>query len=315
MKDKVKSSALLIAIIIGMVLMTSSVGVAVLTTQHTRLAGQARDGKIAYRAALSGVDDGLLRYKYAKAASKMPDFWSIKETKYVTDRNGLRPPEASYELSVSASSLSVGSESSLSQKMNIDDTTDIDLTPYLSPIGPGLTKLQIYFSKPYLSGVTQSGFTALNVRLVDVLKTAESQLVEEHTNTNSANPPMDISKINLCISSSQCHIKIRSQIAKGVIDPTEANRIRGEGTPVPGATATSGKYINYAIVAYNGGRKISPYGTADKPGTIIISSVGVAGQARHKIEAKIDASSGAYLGLFDYGIYCGAKCDWGSDGI
>lgn len=322
MNNKIKSSALLIAIIVGIVLMTSSVGVAVLISQNVKLSGQARDGKIAYRAALSGIDDGLLRYKYARASSNpsdMTNFWKINPDnpeRVIISDGAARPPEASYELSFSASSLSVGSAGKLNQKVNMDDTADIDLTPYLqSPAG--LSEVEIYFSKPFLGANQQNDkFTALNVRLVNILKQSESQLIEEQTNVNSSNKSVAITKIDQCvIDSSQCHIKIRPQLALKNGISEEAKRIKGEGAPNPGGTPIpGGKYMKYAVVASDKDSiTIDPIeGGTDKPGTIIITSVGIAGQARHKIEAKIDASSGTYLGLFDYGVYCGDQCNWGS---
>ena len=318
---RVKSSALLIAIIIGVVLTTAVTGVALLVNEHTQMSGQARDGKIAYRAALSGVEDALLRYKYARSQNEESDLFGDLGEMYISGNS--RPPKASYKLNVDISSLSFGDKDNLSNEatgktQKMDDVIDINLSPALkSALGKKkLRRIEIYFSKPYLKNANNSGslvtdsFTALNWKLVDISESnvAESQLVAEETNFNKAKSKMTVNDIDTrCLISSKCHLRIRPQFGKDVIS-ADAGRVAGE-TESPG-----GKYIYIALRSYDTNNKMFPVEN-DSPGTIKITSIGIAGQARRKIEAKIDASSGAYLGLFDYGIYCGDKCDWGSSGI
>jgi hypothetical protein len=73
------------------------------------------------------------------------------------------------------------------------------------------------------------------------------------------------------------------------------------------AQFATGKKIAYAIEARDRLENLLPE-SEYSPGTLIISSVGRAGQATRKIQAKIDLSSGKYLGLFDYGVFCGSSC-------
>jgi len=321
-KISIKSSALLIAMIVGMVLMILIVGVSVVVSQQSRSAGQSRDGKIAYRAALSGIEDGLLRYKFAQANQKLSQVFGNYSNIQISSEEMI--PKASYNLSIGLSSLSAGNYNNLldprlKQKITLDNPIDINLTPLLNieDSKKKVRKVLIKFTDPYQKNALgqereiTGSFTAMNVKLIDTAeyKTAETQLIKEETNTVSTKDSMSVDGIDtLCLPSSECHLRLRPQFATLTIS-TEAKRISGS------QISQGGKYIYLAIEAYDANDEIIDIPTTDKPGTVLISSVGIAGQARRKLEAKVDAGSGAYIGLFDWGVYCGETCNWGTKGI
>lgn len=343
MKYKIRSSAILIALVIGIVLSGILAGVVLLLNQYSQSSSQTREGKAAYRAALSGIEDGLLRFKYALAQGKIYSLYSQDKDLPIlqNDRNS---PDILYDLTFKMDSISIGdrlgstradvqrwkddANEAIAQKAQpflSDDTVDIDLTYLLNFSSNGLKSIKIYFSNPFVkdaSGnysrqpfldLSPKPFSAVLVRLIDASKLGEEQLIFEKVNNNLATNEIQISDLSRCKSSGsfssdvkRCHLQIRPQVAyyQSGVDRA-ANRFSGENIkPVAGEN----KYIFFKIAARdNWGRLITA--TDDKPGTLTIESIGKAGEARRKLQAKIDSSSGKYIGLFDFGIYCGDKCN------
>ncbi len=316
---RLKSSALLIAIVVGVVLTSAVTGVALLVNENTQMSGQSRDGKAAYRAALSGIEDGLLRYKIAKSQNLESSLFKTIGDVAISESPGKQ--RVSYDLSFRSSSVTVGGDGNLTQTLAIDDTLDIDLKYFTLDDEKPLTMVKIYFSKPYTSGSGSSeitsAFTAMNYRLIDLSKPYEEQLIKEATNRSSSDNSMQIDAVSFCNGvSSNCHLRIKPLYALMGLLPDNARRISGS-TAIATASPDPmrGKTIRYAMEGYSGEEKIKADSTGDKPGLLVIESIGIAGQARRKIEAKIDASNGTYLGIFDYGVYCGDKCNWGTNGL
>jgi len=322
---KYKSSALLVALALGVVVSGLVIGASVAMSQFSQMSAQSRDGKLAYRAALSGIEDGLLRYKYAKADNVTQELFGDLGKTTIPNAGGT---EISYRLGFKTDSLSVGDISSIAsgasiqllldpakaRSINIDDTVDIDLTYFTSKAqGPGelLTDIKIYFTPPYANttplptSLASNYFTAINVRLVDTSSTlsGESQLIWEDTNIDPSKNMIEIGDFVKCqMTNVTCHLRIRPQIGSRdlLANAQKAGRITGA------PASDQSRSIFYAIEATTN-KKLIP--TQNAPGTLIISSVGSAGGARRKVEAKLDSSNnGNYLGLFDYGIYCGSEC-------
>jgi hypothetical protein len=135
----------------------------------------------------------------------------------------------------------------------------------------------------------------------------KSQLIDEATNTSTASSTVAVSKIGDCmISGTSCNLRVKplAVSVNSFTGATGERRLNG----VTDSAFAKGKKIAYAIEARDSQDGLLEEATTS-PGTLIISSVGVAGQATRKIEAKIDLSSGKYLGLFDYGVYCGKECE------
>lgn len=331
MQYKIKSSALLIAMSMGILLSGLIIGVAVTMGQYSKLSGQSREGRAAYRAALSGVEDGLLRYKYAVAQGKTDKFFKIKDQEI-----NLQPSDASkyatYKLSVSAGSLTIGNQPVFDNwggdwsdpdigVMRIDDVIDIDLSYWAKFFGTaeanrGIKIINIYFSKPFTGSRTSPvfladpNFTALNYQLINVqnlsAKGEIGQRVSEDINTTVSAKSISVEKILDCMDSTtdKCHLRIKPMAVQKNFFGTGS----AMATRLKGATGSADdRKIFYAIEAIDKGDNliIQEHG---QPGIIVITSVGKVGQAVRKIEAKIDASSGQYLGLFDYGVFCGAEC-------
>jgi len=327
---KIKSSALLITLALGIVLSGIIIGVAAVYSQYVKSSAQAREGKKAYRAALSGVDDGLLRYKYYLAGIQDPSYLYGINDKVILDSVS----EISYKLSFKMDSITFGDSvfpigfkigtTSLPAdvtsrqraiRQNVDDVIDIDLS-YLAhlPAGKRLEKLKIHFTPPCnptnctaatyqpLSGY----FTAMNYRLVDVKAINEDQLISEATNevSSASNIEVEVNSIIECQKPSRnCHLRITPRAAKlSLLDP--GGRFGGKDA------AAQGKRVFLDIEARTKVGAEYPLipSTGKKPGTISVISVGMARGAERKIEARIDPTSGRYVGLFDYGIYCGAEC-------
>jgi len=309
---RLKSSALLIAIVVGVVLTSAVTGVALLVNENTQMSGQSRDGKAAYRAALSGIEDGLLRYKIAKSQNLESKLFKPLGNFEISNVSGRQ--KVSYDLSLKSSSITVGGEDDLSQTLKMDDTLDIDLNYFINE--KDLTKVFIYFkSIPYtLDGADHKNditgsFTALNYKIVDLSKPYEEQLLREGTNQISSASSMSVTTDGCLPDSSNCHLRIKPQFALSVLSG-DARRISGS------TESASGKLVDYALEGRDSDDNLIPADPVqDKPGLVVIESIGIAGQARRKIEAKIDASSGTYLGIFDYGVYCGDKCNWGTNGL
>ena len=333
---KLKSSALLIAISLGIILSAVLTGAVLMIAQQTKSSGQDREGQMAYRAALSGIEDGLLRYKYARSQGKESLIFGDLETNQA--KQIMLPendsPAASYNLSVKMEAISVGSNledgnfdewqstpnKAIAQNalpLLCDNTLDIDLS-YLKNNIAGDKKLKdltIYFSKPFyfIDGVYNSFtavegkevFSAVNYQLVDLTKTGEEQLLEEKTNNEASNHSLPIASttINSCASNSECHLKIKPQAVVGINNDFESfGRFNASGV-----ATTKSKYIFFKIKALDSSDNVI-LPTADKPGAIIVEAVGKAGEAQRKLQAKIDASTGAYVGLADFGIFCGKNC-------
>jgi len=310
---KMKASALIIAMTIGLLLSSAVFSMAAIVSMRSQNTTKSIEGDAAYSAAVSGIEDGLLRYKYATANGKAEDaFVSFPENRLAKE------PFTRYTLKIVNESVGAAMDStyyggwpnvdlSRASVLNADETIDLNL----SNLGEGLGKLsslRVYFSDPYFpSGNTNQkiadSFTALNYRLVngDSSKSAQAQLISEKTNTQVGLNSINIEKISLCDSSSSCHLRIKPQVvSKSQAFSPESKKLIGAGSD------KTGKFIYYVIEAkFEGGGLIR---SDAKIGTIRVVSVGKVGQTARKVEATIDSSSGAYLGLFDFGIYCGKEC-------
>lgn len=335
---KIKASALMIAMILGIVLSGILVGIVVAMSQHIKTSGQAREGKVAYRAALSGIEDGLLRYKYAYAANKESDAFRDASTDAPTEYTVSGSPQnpsalkASYQLTIKMDSLAVGHDFATSwwnsfspnlgtsnydsqpMPLLVDDTVDANLSYLLKK--KGLKSIELQFSDPYQKTANTYNkilgyFSAVNYQLINVRQTGEAQAVTNDTNFVPSAHTLTISDFSHCTSlTNECHLKIKPQVAKPYTNPIygDAKRLLGQGAP------SAGKYIFFKIKALDGSGQLIPDNgnkpgvITNKPGVITIESIGIAGEAKHRLEAKVDSSTGKYLGLFDYGAYCGDKC-------
>ena len=323
MKTKIKSSALLIAIALGVVVSGLVIGASVAMGQFAKMSAQARDGKIAYRAALSGIDDGLLRYKYAKAQNKVGGLLGSTFSNIP-----LPQKDVSYTIFFKMDSISVGKvgKDSPVEQLNpvigdlkdkpenaraakMDETIDIDLTYLTSksslPLEERPKSIKVSFTSPFELGATTpllDYFTAMNVKITDIAAQAEKQSVFEKTNSASSSRSITINSVDLAncnLPSARCHLRLKPQIASStmLLNGTQARRLSGA------KENGKKKMVFYAIKAQG------LDSTDNAPGTIILTSVGSAGGAKRKVEATIDAGSGSYLGIFDYGIYCGQACE------
>lgn len=317
MKQKIKSSAILIALALGVAVSGLVVGISVAMSQFAKMSAQARDGKLAYRAAMSGIEDGLLRYRYAKANGEEEKLFPSTPFEEINlQERTNNATKMSYQIAFDTSAIVVGSGSEFTpastydwlndsehdnaRRATLDNTIDINLKPVQGKID----RISVYFTAPYQGSMTMpltNYFTALNVRVIDMNKTVEEQLVSEKTNLDTSQYVMqiDLSKCNL--SDAACHLRIRPQLSYRTLLPNAINAHRVQGS---GSTSDK-KFIFYAIST---DPAIEPAPIDQNPGTITLTSIGKAGQAQRRIQATIDASSGNYLGLFDYGIYCGKEC-------
>jgi hypothetical protein len=339
---KIRSSALMISLVVGIVLSGILVGIVLTIGQQTQSSAQARDGAIAYRAALSGIEDGLLRYKQAVSQGKMAELYGDSGNNIVIADGDENSPKISYDLSMRMDSISVGNEldGNKADVMNwyndaqealkqgalpllSDDFIDLDLTYFINNSEIGLSTIEVFYSSPFVKqddgtysrepfygpvfdATYRRAFTAMNYKLIDLDEKGEEQVVSEKTNAYETMRGINISNSALRFCKS-CHLQIKPQVAflqNTTIDQA-ANRLSGESID---EFAPSGKYVFIKIRAKDKDGNIIE-STSDKPGTITIESVGHAGEAYRKLQAKIDASSGSYVGLLDFGIYCGERCN------
>jgi len=335
---KLKSSALIIALIVGIVLSGILVGVVLTLGQYSKSSGQAREGKIAYRAALSGVEDGLLRFKYALSQNKVSSLYGTQNNLVIL-KDDANSVDILYDLTFKMDSISVGTklsganvdiqnwkddaDNAIAQKawpILSDEMIDIDLT-YLLNIAPKkLGSVEIFYSNPFVKNangeytqnpfgnISPEPFSAVVVKLTNISNLGEEQMIFEKINNNRATNKIQVGNLAKCrgnADTKQCHLQIKPQIAytENAVDRA-ANRLSGEAIEM---VANANKYVFFKIRARDtSGNLVQP--TDDKPGTLTVESVGKAGEAVRTIQAKIDAS-GKYIGLLDFGIYCGNKCN------
>lgn len=329
---KIQSSALLIAMVVGVVVSATLFGLVAATNQNIKSSGQARDGAVAYQAALSGIEDGLLRYRYALSQGKqgliMRKF--DHETNGTMDRFSIGSlTDAYYNLSIRMDSLTVGTDvgavdwrdnasKALEQSalpLLSDNSVDIDLSYLLKENPASISYLEIQFSSPFIK--TANGyekgseiskyFSALNYQILDLGASGEQQILKEDINKLATNykftSVLDSATILKCQSSTaQCHLKITPRVVLSLIGPAANGRLSGDQSP----SVLKDKYVFIKIFAKSGEAMIEP--KTYSPGTVVIESIGVFGEAKKRLQAQVDASNGRYLGLFDYGVYCGDKC-------
>lgn len=326
MVKKLKSSALLMALLIGIMMSGLVVGVSAVVNEHISLAGQSREGRLAYRAALSGVEEGLLAVKYARANGRLPELYGETFNRDLTNGDSdVQPTDMSYEMSVDApfgstfadsqSYTNLGEWPSETQKENLkeinaDDTYDIDLTRLINE--KNLREIDIYFSGPYSADEVRldSNYTALNWSLLDLSKNkttgTEKQLIASYTNSTNGRKTLRVSPSDIasCVKDhNECHLRIRPQIVSPISRTPLTRRFAGVG-----AGTDAGKHVYLALKAIDKSGSLIVGESSENNGIIVITSVGKVGQAVRKLTARIDASNGAYLGLFDFGIYCGTNC-------
>lgn len=332
-KKKAKSSAIIIALIVGTIMSIVMIGSSLIIGQRLQISAQSRQGKLAYRAALSGIEDGLMLVKQANALGQLDLVLDKTKTGNVLLDENINRRKAYHDLTISSGPISsfplkyfgytpsqldglmfnLGQDNAVGQltrddiekfnKVNADDVVDINIPENINP-----ADFKIYFSRPHTYNSTGSPvyfspyYTALNVRLIDMTKPAEGQMVYEKTVSkyNDTSVAIDTAKIDLCKISGKCKLKIKPQVVK----KSTSGDLSGAGAGVQ-----SGKFIYFAIIARDSANNLIKYEDA-RPGVVTIQSTGYVGRAVRKIQAKVDTTTGTYLGLFDFGIYCGDKC-WG----
>lgn len=329
---KIKSSAIIIALVVGILITIITTSVLLIVQQRLQITAQSRQGKQAYHAALSGIEDALMLIRQAKATNQLASILNYSNLGVELSAEQGDRRKVSYDLSIASDAISsfpddfdlldpialgaklakLNDDSAVSDfgsaidkfnKINVDNSFEIDISKV------DVSKISIYFSKPhYLNSVGKPTYlnnylTALNLQLIKTGATGEKQLVYEHT-SDSADKNLEIlsAKIGICkAGGGTCKIKIRPQAVSSASNPI----YDGSNSSL---REKAGKYIYFAVVAKDRfGAIIS--GSEDKPGVIRIDAVGYAGQAVRRLEAKVDLTSGSYLGLFDFGIYCGEKCE------
>lgn len=309
---RLKGSAVLIALSIGLILSATVFAAAAVISMRSQSLLKSIEGNVAYHAAVSGIEDGLLRYKYAASEGKAEEVFVD-----FGDKNISVDPKVQYGLKIINESVGAPMVSSYygswpnvdlskASKLDADDTIDLNL----SKIGEGggkLSAINIYFSAPnYMDGgeskKVSNAFTALNYRLVNTAnQDAQMQIISEKTNTQIDAKMISVDKVNMCESLSSCHLKIKPQVvSRSLAFNPETKKLIGAGSD------KQGKFIYYVLEAkFDGNISINDNA---KVGTIRIISVGKTGRTSRKVETIIDSSTGANLGLFDFGIYCGNQC-------
>lgn len=335
---KQKSSAIIIALVIGAIMSVVMIGSALIISQRIQISAQSRQGKIAYRVALSGIEDGLMLVKQAKARGVLKNVLGANLSGNTLLASSSDQNRLYYDLSISSDAISsfpadfeslsssqlqtqllkLGGDNAVSSlgveqieefsKLNVDNTLEINIPEGFSP-----QSFTVYFSRPHyydqstgLPTYYSNYFTPLNIELIDISARAEGQLVYDQTvdSQTQTSVQIDQSKFASCLINHSCKVKIRAQAAK------KGTTFDGGGT-----SSISGKFIYLAVVARDGSGNLLDY-SEDRPGTIRISSTGYAGQAVRKLSAELDLTTGEYLGLFDFGVYCGDKCEGrGIDGL
>jgi len=327
---RLRSSALLIAMVVGVVISATLFGLVAATNQYLKIAGQSRDGKIAYQAALSGVEDGILRYKYALSQGKAnlvmrsfdQDNSEGKFDQFKIDNF----TDAYYNLSIRADSLSLGSDlgmvnwysdatNAINQKAKpllADDTFEIDLSYLMKQAADVPDQINIIFSSPFVKsngkysssdGGISGYFSALNYQLINFSARGEEQIISEDINKISSNHSLSVTNLFQCAASSaQCRLRITPRVVKSNIGINSNSRLSGSQS----AGVLNQKYVFIKIEARDGGAVIDP--KAYDPGTLVVEAIGASGDAKRKVQVQIDSTSGKYLGMFDFGVYCGDKC-------
>jgi len=330
---KYNSSAIIIALVVGMIMSVVMIGASLIIGQRIQISAQSRQGKLAYRAAMSGINEGLMLIKQARGQGILENVIGQSTREYTLIPESTSQREIKYEYVISPGGLSgfprqyvnltpaefnstmnklwrdnaalpagLGAENiEKFSKSNVDDVVSVDFPADFDP-----WTFDIYFSRPHYYNATgvptyyTGYFTPLNVRLIDNSKGAEEQVVFEKTVTSQTEGKVSIDrvKIALCVSGGKCKLRIKPQVA---LKGTKLKGAVGAGSP-------AGKFVYYAVVARNSFDEIIGYEEA-QPGVISVESTGYAGQAVRKLQARVDTTTGRYLGLFDFGIYCGDKCD------
>lgn len=327
-----RSSAIIIALVVGMIMSVVMIGASLVIGQRIQISAQSRQGKLAYRAAMGGINEGLMLIKQARGQgvleniigqassfTLLPEASSQREIRYEYNilSGGISSfPKQYFSLSraqLNTELLKLGADSAATgtgmgvqniekfSRLNVDDVVDIDLPDDFNPLN-----FDIYFSRPHYYNATGTPtyytdyFTPLNVRLIDTSKSAEGQVVFEKTVTSQTERKLSIdqNKISLCVMGGKCKLRIKPQVA------LKGTKLKG----TVGVSAPSGKFVYFAIVARDSAGVLIGYEDA-RPGVITVESTGYAGQAARKLQARVDTTTGKYLGLFDFGIYCGDKCD------
>lgn len=325
---KIKASALLIAMVVGVIVSATLFGLVAATNQYIKIAGQSRDGKIAYQAALSGVEDGLLRYRYAAAQGKTNLIYRKFDhtTSGTFDKFTIDAfTSAYYNLSIRADSVSVGddlgavnwrtdpkyAQAQKALPLLSDDTLEFDLTYMLKEAKVQINQIEIQFSNPFqlnngVYGPLSNYFSAVSYQLIDYSARGEEQIISEAINKDPSGHSISVTALSKCTTGSvQCRLRITPRVASTA---ASTNLNVGSTNRFSGSTSSSNKYVFIKIASSVAGQPtIAPQ--SYKPGTVVIEAIGVSGEAKRKVQALIDSSSGKYLGLFDFGVYCGDKCE------
>ncbi|PIT97564.1 hypothetical protein COT77_00845 [Candidatus Berkelbacteria bacterium CG10_big_fil_rev_8_21_14_0_10_41_12] len=298
---KMKSSAMLIALMIGIIISGAVATISTLISINVKSAGQIRDGKSAYYAAYSGIQEGVLMYQYAVSQNKLNALLSQNNLFTITrDINPNDPRDPSFEAKIEINPLSIGlvpdgaMDSGPAQegpKLNIDDSLDLILETG--------QYARFYWSDPMKkNGTGLADYqTIINYQMFNDSANGEQQIMQQRiiTQRQIDEPSQYYVNIGPCSNGTNfCRLRITARIKprnSSVFDYVDKFNGQGQG---------AGNFIYYAI---------NPGNDNNSDYNLAITSIGKAGLAQRKLIAKFNTITGKYVSLFDYAIYCGDKCE------
>ena len=276
-----KSSAVLIALIVGAAL-TAILTLSILNSQGAISSIlKSNDEGIARSIARSSVEKGLLQYKVALENKKNDEVYLVsKEDNSSEAILNIKMDSISYGQNFNASDWQdqaklAEKQGALALKNSEDLNIDLGYAYKFSNQKNKPTSIEIKFSNPFArrNGLLEriSADTVISYELTDT--NGSGKLISKGKSNSSESHLILVEGLSNCMSGgASCKLKISS------------------GLPESSAIA----FIK--IQAKSSMGVIEP--SQDRPGTIVIDSVGSYGHAKVELKAKYDALGGKYLGIF-----------------
>lgn len=285
---KIKSSAILIALFVGTILM-AILSIAALEGQKmvSSIISNS-DMTLAEIAAESGLEQG--RFLYEKEISAGKNYYSKAPVLVSLPSVGRKSESFDYQIKMQA--LTVGKDFSASDWLsdakkaqmqnallvnNADEfIIDLDYLFHFAPQKERPTSLIVTFSNPFkVKGneflVISDNNAKINLSW-ELIDQVSGQKITSGSQNSVNNHKMQVNGMENCSASKKCLLKI-----KELSSPKEA--------------------VGFIKIEAKSANGLLPY-TGDRPGTIIIESNGKYGLAKKKLQAKYESLGGKFLGIY-----------------
>lgn len=293
MSVRQRGSALVFVLIIIAGIVTVTIGTQRLSLVQFNQATREEDNTFALYAAKSGVEDGLLRFRYERDVETVVDrvhrfnvtdglsYGEVDRTRPISSEADFSPTDQYYDLAIDFKTDRIGDFATMTQSPTLEQDKEIELTGF--PNNQDNYYLRFAFRWEDITACRAKG-AFVQFQQATTPATGDSLFNQKVVRTPGTGDVVDSRSTNenILLSSSTGLASVL--------------RLRAYHCPVQYAFTTT-----YSNNGESGGPEFDSLTTK-------ISATGYFGEAKRTLEATVDRKSGRLISIYDFNLYSGQTC-------